>query len=113
MINKKQILVIALVLVIITAGVLQYTYGKSGFSARKDDDERLGEAVYVDNVNGSTAGTDNDIAADSGNVPVVGEADNFSCRQGLTGKRSAAVRKRNFRRLQHLKMLRRQCCKSA
>lgn len=52
MINKKQILVIVLVLVIITAGVLQYTYGKSGFSSEKDQEERLGEAVYVDNMDG-------------------------------------------------------------
>jgi stage III sporulation protein AH len=55
MINKKQILVIALVLVIITAGVLQYTYGKSGFSQR-DQQERLGEAVYVDNMDGELVG---------------------------------------------------------
>jgi stage III sporulation protein AH len=52
MMNKKQILVIALVLVIIVAGVLQYTYGRSGFSSQKDQQERLGEAVYVDNMNG-------------------------------------------------------------
>lgn len=50
--NKKQILVIALVAVIIVAGVLQYTYGRSGFSSQKDQEERLGEAVYVDNMNG-------------------------------------------------------------
>lgn len=50
--NKKQILVIALVLVIIVAGVLQYTYGRSGFSSQKEQQERLGEAVYVDNMNG-------------------------------------------------------------
>lgn len=49
--NKKQILVIALVAVIIVAGVLQYTYGRSGFSSQKEQ-ERLGEAVYVDNMNG-------------------------------------------------------------
>lgn len=52
MMNKKQILVIALVLVIIVAGVLQYTYGRSGFSSQKEQQERLGEAVYVDNMNG-------------------------------------------------------------
>lgn len=52
MMNKKQILVVALVLVIIVAGVLQYTYGRSGFSSQKDQQERLGEAVYVDNMNG-------------------------------------------------------------
>ncbi len=102
MINKKQILVIALVLVIITAGVLQYTYGKSGFSTRKDDDERLGEAVYVDNVNGSTAGTDNDIAADSGNVPVVGEADNFFVQARLDRE---TIRSRQKEELQEITTL--------
>jgi len=50
--NKKQILVVALVVVIIVAGVLQYTYGKSGMSSQKEQQERLGEAVYVDNMNG-------------------------------------------------------------
>ncbi len=52
MINKKQILVIALVAVIIVAGVLQYTYGRTGISSQKDQQERLGEAVYVDNMDG-------------------------------------------------------------
>ncbi|NLY18558.1 MAG: SpoIIIAH-like family protein [Clostridiaceae bacterium] len=56
--NKRHIMAIALVLVIITAGVLQYTYGKADFSAKGDDsEERLGEAVYVDNINGGE--TDN------------------------------------------------------
>ncbi|MBP7175295.1 MAG: SpoIIIAH-like family protein [Thermoclostridium sp.] len=70
--NKKQILVIALVAVIIVAGVLQYTYGRTGVSSQKDQQERLGEAVYVDNMNGElvdlTAETDkNDVAETSGN----------------------------------------------
>jgi stage III sporulation protein AH len=73
MMNKKQILVVALVLVIIVAGVLQYTYGRSGFSSQKDRQERLGEAVYVDNMNGElvdlTAQTQEgtDLADASGN----------------------------------------------
>ncbi len=70
MINKKQILVIALVLVIITAGVLQYTYGTSGFSAGKDPEERLGEAVYVDNINGEVADTLKDTTESEGNETV-------------------------------------------
>ena len=52
--NKKQMLVVALVLVIIAAGVLQFTYGEKGFSSRDDGEERLGEAVYVDNITGET-----------------------------------------------------------
>ena len=52
MINKKQILVIALVAVIIVAGVLQYTYGRSGISSQKEQQERLGEAVNEENLAG-------------------------------------------------------------
>lgn len=52
--NRKQILVVALVLVIITAGVLQFMYGEKGFSSKNDGEERLGEAVYVDNITGET-----------------------------------------------------------
>ncbi len=71
MINKKQIMVIALALVIITAGVLQYTYGKTGFSSQKNNEERLGEAVYVDNINGDPVnllddGTDQSINEKTG-----------------------------------------------
>ncbi|HEY8499753.1 MAG TPA: SpoIIIAH-like family protein [Clostridia bacterium] len=102
MINKKQILVIALVLVIITAGVLQYTYGKSGFSSRKDTDERLGEAVYVDNVNGGTAGTDNDMAAVGENVPVESEADNFFVQARLDRE---TIRSRQKEELQEMTTL--------
>jgi stage III sporulation protein AH len=56
MINKKQILVIALVLVIIAAGILQYTYGDTGFSSQREPEERLGEAVYVNNMDGDSIG---------------------------------------------------------
>lgn len=76
MINKKQILVIALVLVIITAGVLQYTYGKTGFSSQKEQEERLGEAVYVDNIDGelvdlSVQGKDVTDVAEAGEEKVI------------------------------------------
>lgn len=73
MMNKKQILVIALVVVIIVAGVLQYTYGRSGYSSQKDQQERLGEAVYVDNMNGDLVdlsakeNENTDVAEASGN----------------------------------------------
>jgi stage III sporulation protein AH len=102
MINKKQILVVALVLVIITAGVLQYTYGKSGFSARKDGDERLGEAVYVDNVNGGTAGTDSDTGISSDNIPVVAETENFFVQARLDRE---TIRSRQKEELQEITAL--------
>ncbi|NLO40161.1 MAG: SpoIIIAH-like family protein [Ruminiclostridium sp.] len=78
--NKKQILVIALVAVIIVAGVLQYTYGRTGISSQKEQQERLGEAVYVDNMDGELVDltaqeTDKtDVAETSGNTT----ADNTS-----------------------------------
>jgi len=102
MINKKQILVIALVLVIITAGVLQYTYGRSGFSSRKDGDERLGEAVYVDNVNGGTAGTDSDTGISSDNIPVVDEPENFFVQARLDRE---TIRSRQKEELQEITVL--------
>ncbi|AGC67560.1 stage III sporulation protein AH [Thermoclostridium stercorarium subsp. stercorarium DSM 8532] len=56
--NKKQILVIILVIVIITAGVIQFMYGEKGYSSRNNGEERLGEAVYVDNITGGQVITD-------------------------------------------------------
>lgn len=79
MINKKQILVIALVLVIITAGVLQYTYGKAGYSAKNDDsEERLGEAVYVDNINAGDTGNSQGEAVSSGDNISIDRDDYFA-----------------------------------
>ena len=106
MINKKQILVIALVLVIIVAGVLQYTYGKSGFSSQKDQQERLGEAVYVDNMDGKLV----DLAAQesesdgvteiSGNDNATGIIDSNATtlfKPGLTGNPFVASKRKSCR----------------
>ncbi|HAA43177.1 MAG TPA: SpoIIIAH-like family protein [Ruminiclostridium sp.] len=65
--KRKQVVVLSLILMIIVAGILQYTYNKSGSSSdglddisagniyenmvldeEGDEDVRLGEAVYVD-----------------------------------------------------------------
>jgi stage III sporulation protein AH len=46
--KKKQIVILSLVLMIIVAGYLQYTYKKSSSSSVDKDNGRLGEAVYVD-----------------------------------------------------------------
>lgn len=78
MINKKQIMVIALVLVIITAGVLQYTYGKADYSAKRDDtEERLGEAVYVDNMNGDKADDLQDDSASADKAATEEDTDDY------------------------------------
>ncbi|HOM01344.1 MAG TPA: SpoIIIAH-like family protein [Acetivibrio sp.] len=57
--KRKQIVVLSLILMIVVAGYLQYSYNKSGMSVNDSDDisvsefddetERLGEALYVDN----------------------------------------------------------------
>lgn len=74
--NKKQILVVALVLVIIAAGILQFTYGDKGFSSKDDGEERLGEAVYVDNMTGGAANTDETALAEDGSESSVADSDN-------------------------------------
>jgi len=47
--KKRQIVALSLVLMIVVAGYVQYSYKKSGFSKADDDTGKLGEAVYVDN----------------------------------------------------------------
>ncbi len=50
--KRKQIVVLSLVLMIVIAGYLQYSYKKSSISVSEmadSDSPRLGEAVYVDN----------------------------------------------------------------
>lgn len=46
--KRKQIVVLSLVLMIVVAGYLQYSYKKSSVSVSGKDNSRLGEAVYVD-----------------------------------------------------------------
>jgi len=48
-IRKKQIIVTVLVIMIIAAGYLQYSYKKSSISNAEKETKKLGEAVYVDN----------------------------------------------------------------
>lgn len=46
--KRKQIVVLALILMIVVAGYLQYSY-KQGSTSASRDNGKLGEAVYVDN----------------------------------------------------------------
>ena len=48
--KRKQIVVLALVLMIVVAGYLQYSYKKSSVAANDKENVKLGEAVYVDNI---------------------------------------------------------------
>lgn len=47
--KRKQIVVLSLVLMIVVAGYLQYSYKKSSMTAQDKEKGKLGEAVYVDN----------------------------------------------------------------
>ncbi|HHV98069.1 MAG TPA: SpoIIIAH-like family protein [Clostridiaceae bacterium] len=47
--QKKQIVVLSLVILIVIAGYLQYSYKKSSTASNDSESGKLGEAVYVDN----------------------------------------------------------------
>lgn len=47
--KRNQIVVLSLVLMIVVAGYLQYSYKQSSMSASSKDSGKIGEAVYVDN----------------------------------------------------------------
>ncbi|HHV96204.1 MAG TPA: SpoIIIAH-like family protein [Clostridiaceae bacterium] len=47
--KKRQIVALSLIIMIVVAGYLQYTYNNSGSSKTEEEEGRLGEAVYVDN----------------------------------------------------------------
>ncbi|MCX7843265.1 MAG: SpoIIIAH-like family protein [Clostridia bacterium] len=53
--KRKQIVVLSLVLMIIFAGYLQYSYKKSSMSVSGKDNGRLGDAVYVDSEKDASA----------------------------------------------------------
>lgn len=58
--KRKQIVILALILMIVVAGYLQYSY-KQGSTSADDAAAKLGDAVYVDNQieNQGIAGTEN------------------------------------------------------
>ena len=60
--KRKQIVILALILLIVVAGYLQYSYRQGSTSA--DSEGRLGEALYVDcdNYNDEMFGSDSDLA---------------------------------------------------
>ncbi|MCR4434264.1 MAG: SpoIIIAH-like family protein [Clostridiales bacterium] len=47
--KRKQIVVLSLVLMIMVAGYLQYSYKRSSISVNGKDSGKIGEAVYVEN----------------------------------------------------------------
>jgi len=63
--KRKQIVVLSLVLMIVVAGYLQYSYKKSSVSMDDKENGKLGESVYVDNKVDSNVDSNVDSAADS------------------------------------------------
>jgi len=58
--KRKQIVVLSLILMIVVAGYLQYSYKKSSVSVSGKETGRLGEAVYVENENDTAAAEQKD-----------------------------------------------------
>lgn len=84
--KRNQIVVLSLVLMIVVAGYLQYSYKQSSISASNKDTSKIGEAVWVDNsqpvdkqtsagVAANTKSTSN--AKASGAVSASKEANNY------------------------------------
>ncbi len=67
--KRKQIVVLSLVLMIVVAGYLQYSYKKSSISVSGKDNSRLGEAVYVENENDTAAQEQKDKKTDDKKDP--------------------------------------------
>lgn len=62
--KKRQIIALSLVIMIVVAGYLQYTYNNSGYSKADEEAGRLGEAVYVDNQDIDNVSSEKDTADD-------------------------------------------------
>ncbi len=65
--KKRQIVVLALILVIVVAGYMQYTYKKSSSASTQKNGEKIGEAVFVDSKNDASL-ADDDNAAGTGSA---------------------------------------------
>ncbi|MDD4495406.1 MAG: SpoIIIAH-like family protein [Eubacteriales bacterium] len=70
--KRKQIVVLALALMIVVAGYLQYSYNRSSQANKLAEKGRLGEAVYVDEET-----LDNADASTEEDLPVSNVADNY------------------------------------
>lgn len=57
--KRKQFVVLSLVIMIVIAGYLQYSYRKSSISVSDKENGKLGEAVYVDNKDLSSENDEN------------------------------------------------------
>ena len=84
--KRNQIVVLSLVLMIVVAGYLQYSYKQSSLSASNKDNSKIGEAVWVDNSQAIDKQTSAQVSADikstsnakaSGAVSASKEANNY------------------------------------
>jgi len=67
--KRRQIVVLSLILMIVIAGYLQYSYKKGSVAVSGKDSGKLGEAVYVEN---------NDLASQTQNASNDGKAEKTS-----------------------------------
>lgn len=76
--KRKQIIVLSLVLMIIVAGYLQYSYRRSSTATAGKNEGKLGEAVYVsENEDGLESNVSNEKAAAQKIAPASKAANNF------------------------------------
>ena len=72
--KRKQIIVLSLVLMLVVAGYLQYSYNKTSLKFTEEDSAQVGDAVYVDNLDVTANDADkNDLKAATASK----EANNF------------------------------------
>jgi stage III sporulation protein AH len=75
--KRKQVVVLSLVLMIVVAGYLQYSYKSSSFSAEKNRTGEMGEAVYVDSTTLEAEETEGQGLDLSYDIPVSQDAEEF------------------------------------
>ncbi len=105
--KRKQIVVLSLILMILVAGYLQYSYKKSGSSADNRTNERIGEAVYVDNSGGTEMFDEEGVTALEGElaqedeivVPASAETNNYFAQAKLDRE---VTRSKNFEALENI-----------
>lgn len=76
--KRKQIVVLSLIVMIVVAGYLQYTYKQTSVAVNEDKERgKLGEAVYVTGENISEEGKDKDENESKTDVNASREANDF------------------------------------
>lgn len=97
--KRKQIIILALILVIVVAGYLQYSYRQGSTSADLDG---LGEAVYVDSEidNGEIANSDSALQEDGSvqsNATASQKAENYFTQARMNKEQSVSASTETFK----------------